>query len=103
MDKELRAMLYGATIDDQAYWEVFRTNFDLTHNNFFRNLRERYPALTPTDLKFCALLRLNLSTKEMAQFSGLTVRGVEGARYRLRKKLNLSESASITEFLIDFR
>ena len=103
MDKELRAMLYGATIDDQAYWEVFRTNFDLTHNNFFRNLRERYPALTPTDLKFCALLRLNLSTKEMAQFTGLTVRGVEGARYRLRKKLNLSESASITEFLIDFR
>ena len=59
--------------------------------------------LTTTDLKFCALLRLNLSTKEMALFTGLTVRGVEGARHRLRKKLNLSEGASITEFLIDFQ
>ncbi len=39
----------------------------------------------------------------MAQFTGLTVRGVEGARHRLRKKLNLAEGANITEFLIDFQ
>ena len=103
LDKELRAMLYGGSIDDQAYWEVFRKNFDLVHDNFFRNLRERYPSLTTTDLKFCALLRLNMTTKEMAQFTGLTVRGVEGARHRLRKKLNLAEGANITEFLIDFQ
>ena len=103
LDKELRAMLYGGSIDDQAYWEVFRKNFDLVHDNFFRNLRERYPLLTTTDLKFCALLRLNMTTKEMAQFTGLTVRGVEGARHRLRKKLNLAEGANITEFLIDFQ
>lgn len=103
MNRDLRALLYGASIDDQAYWEVFRRNFDLVHNNFFRNLRERYPSLTTTDLKFCALLRLNMSTKEMAHFTGLTVRGVEGARHRLRKKLNLAEGDSITEFLIDFQ
>ena len=103
LDKELRAMLYGGSIDDQACWEVFRKNFDLVHDNFFRNLRERYPLLTTTDLKFCALLRLNMTTKEMAQFTGLTVRGVEGARHRLRKKLNLAEGANITEFLIDFQ
>ena len=48
------------------------------------------------------LLRLNLATKDIARFSGLSVRGVEGARYRLRKKFNLAEGQSLIDFLIDF-
>lgn len=85
------------------FWNIYQKNFDLIHDHFFRNLRERYPSLTASDLKFCALLRLNLSTKDIAKFTNLTVRGVEAARYRLRKKLNLPEKASLIEFLIDFK
>ena len=103
--KDIVRMLRHITdnIDNDAYWDIYRENFDLIHKNFFRHLREQYPSLTATDLKFCALLRLNLSTKDIAHFTGLTIRGVEGARYRLRRKLNIKETQSLTEFLIDFK
>lgn len=89
--------------ENQEFWDIFQKNFDLIHEKFFRNLRERYPSLTSSDLKFCALLRLNLSTKDIAQFTNLTVRGVEAARYRLRKKLALPEGTSLVDFFIDFK
>ncbi|MFR5270277.1 MAG: helix-turn-helix transcriptional regulator [Hoylesella buccalis] len=89
--------------NEDEYWSLFEENFDLIHQKFFRHLREQYPNLTSTDLKFCALLRLNLSTKDIARFTGLTIRGVEGARFRLRKKLNIPEGEGLTEFLIDFK
>ena len=88
---------------DDDYWKIYRENFDLIHKNFFRNLRERYPSLTPTDLRFCALLRLNLSTKDIANFTGLTIRGVEGARHRLRKKIQLPENINLSDFFIEFK
>ena len=101
---EMAAMLsqLGENADSDNFWEVYQNNFNLIHQNFFKKLKARYPSLTPTDLRFCALLRLNLSTKDIAQFTGLSIRGVEGARYRLRKKLNLSEGTSLVDFLIDF-
>jgi len=89
--------------DNIEFLNIYQKNFDLIHKHFFRNLRERYPSLTSTDLKFCALLRLNMSTKDMACFTNLTVRGVETARYRLRRKLGLDEKQSIVEFLIDIK
>lgn len=101
--QNIQAMLNHITggVDDDAYWDMYNENFDLIHKNFFRNLRKLNPSLTATDMKFCALLRLNLSTKEIAKFTGLTQRGVEGARYRLRKKLGIPKEQSITQFLLD--
>lgn len=90
-------------ISNSEFWEIFQNNFDLIHENFFHNLRQRYPELTATDLKFCALLRMNMSTKDIAKFTQLTVRGVETARYRLRRKLGLGSNDSIVQFLIDFK
>ena len=84
------------------FWSIFERNFDLIHEHFFRNLRQRYPQLTSSDLRMCALMRLNLATKDIARFQNMTVRGVETARYRLRKKLNLPAGTSLTEFMIDF-
>jgi DNA-binding CsgD family transcriptional regulator len=69
---------------------------------FFRNLRAKYPNLTPTDLRFCALLRMNLSTKDIAQQTNLTTRGVETARYRIRKKLGIPPGSNLVDFFIDF-
>lgn len=89
------------TYDDE--WSVFQENFDLIHENFFRNLKERYPSLTPSDLKLCTLLRLNYSTKEIAKLLNISIRGVESARYRLRKKLLLEETDNLINFLIKFR
>lgn len=83
-------------------WNTFENNFDLIHDHFFRNLRHKYPQLTAKDLRICALTRLNLSTKDMARFQNMSVRGVETARYRLRKKLGLASDVNLTEFMIDF-
>lgn len=93
----------NSTNKDDAYWNLFRENFDLIHKHFFRNLMDKYPSLTPSDLKFCAYLRLNLCTKDISQITGLSIRGVESARYRLRKKFNLSGDESLTTFLLDIK
>ncbi len=89
-------------LSDDDVWSLFEENFDLIHENFFRKLQETYPSLTPTDLKLCALLRLNYSSKEIAHMLNLTPRGVEAGRYRLRKKLNLTEDINLVSFMINF-
>jgi len=81
-------------------WEQFEILFDEVHGNFIRRLKEKYPNLTPKELKLCTYLRLNLSTKEIAPLMSISVRGVEISRYRLRKKLDLDSSKNLTEFLM---
>lgn len=99
----LMKQINTTNLQNKEFWELYQANFDLIHENFFRNLRKRYPSLTSSDLKFCAFLRLNLSTKDIANLTHLTIRGVEAARYRLRRKLELPEGASLVEFFIDFK
>jgi len=62
-------------------------------------LKESYPDLTPNELKLCAYLRMNLSSKEIAQLLNITVKGVEVARYRLRRKLQLQPEVLLPDFL----
>lgn len=95
--------LINENISDDDDWAVFKENFDLIYDKFFRNLQEKYPSLTPSDLKLCALLRLNYSSKDVARMLNLSPRGVEAARYRLRKKLLLKEDENLTSFIIDFK
>lgn len=99
-EKLLRMIDENRTAEDE--WTVFQSNFDRIHERFFRKLKEQYPELTPGDLRLCALLRLNMPTKDMARMQNLTIRGVEAARYRLRKKLNLPEGQSLVDFMIQF-
>lgn len=95
--------MIGNNLSDDDEWTLFQDNFDLIHQNFFRKLKERYPTLTPTDLKLCALLRLNYSSKEIASMLNISIRGVEAARYRLRKKLHLKEAENLVDFMIEFK
>ncbi len=81
-------------------WEKFEHHFDEVHEKFLRQLREKYPELTAKDKKLCAYLRMNLSTKEIAPLMGISVRGVEIGRYRLRKKLNLASETNLNEFMM---
>ncbi len=84
------------SIDD---WERFSQYFDKSNNDFLKILKELYPQLTAADLKLCAYLRLNLSTKAIADLLNLSIRGVESSRYRLRKKLLLEGDLSLFDFL----
>ena len=89
-------------LTNEDEWALYQANFDRIHEKFFFKLKERYPDLTPGDLRMCALLRLNMPTKDMAKMLNLSVRGIEAARYRLRKKLNLSEGENLVDFMIKF-
>lgn len=80
-------------------WDKFSASFDEINNDFLKKLKGKYPGLTNNDLKLCAYLQLNLSSKEIAQLLNISLRGVEISRYRLRKKLGVSTDVSISDFL----
>ena len=86
---------------DERDWHVFEKSFNEAHENFFKKLKAEYPKLVPNDMKLCAYLRMNMSSKEIASLLNITTRGVEIRRYRLRKKLNLTPDKNLTEFLME--
>ncbi|WP_343486705.1 Two component regulator three Y domain-containing protein [Allomuricauda sp. d1] len=90
------------SVKDTEDWKRFEVNFKELHEDFFERLLKSYPSLTPKDLKLCAYLKMNLSTKEIAPLMAISIRGVEIHRYRLRKKLQLEGSENLSNFLITF-
>ena len=82
-------------------WKTFETNFERAHEEFIKKLKAGYPKLTPSDLRLCAYLRMNLSSKEIAPLLGISVRGLENHRYRLRKKMGLDVDANLTEVMMN--
>lgn len=89
-------------IESDHDWEIFEKLFDQAHQNFFRRLKENYPLLTPSDLRLCAYLRMNLSSKEIAPLLNISIRGVEERRYRLRKRLGLDTNDNLNDFILKF-
>ncbi|WP_246022065.1 helix-turn-helix and ligand-binding sensor domain-containing protein [Flavobacterium cellulosilyticum] len=81
-------------------WNVFQEAFDHTDKDFLKKLKEAHPSLTPNDLRLCAYLRLNLSSKEIAPLLNISVRSVEIKRYRLRKKIDLSHQQGLVEYIL---
>lgn len=86
----------------QSSWEEFRYRFENVQDSFFQKLSAQYPDLTTNDQHLCALLRLGLSTKEIAAITFKEVRSIESGRNRLRKKLGLSEKEDLVKFLTRF-
>jgi len=81
-------------------WQNVMKNLKLSQEGFFRKLKEKYPSLTPNDLRLCSYLRMNFTTKEIANLINISSRAVEIGRYRLRQKLSLPHDINLTEFLI---
>lgn len=87
-------------IKNKDEWNLFETNFNELHEDFFKDLLSAYPKLSNKDLKLCSYLKMNMSSKEIAPLMGITVRGVEVHRYRLRKKMKLDGKENLTNFFI---
>lgn len=86
-------------IDNEQQNKMFETYFDEVHNEFFDRLKQKYPQLSPKDLRLCAYIKMNISTKEIATLLNISDRGVEISRYRLRKKMVLSREINLSTFL----
>lgn len=81
-------------------WELFKEAFNNADSTFLKEIKEQHPSLSPNDLKLCAYLRLNLSSKEIAQLLHISPRSVEIKRYRLRKKLNLQHEENLVNYIL---
>lgn len=104
VQKELHKIVKDieANISADADWEQFQIHFDRVHGDFSKRFKATHPSLSPQEIKLSAYLRMNLSTKEMAQLLHISVRGVEISRYRLRKKLQLERSINLQEYILGF-
>jgi DNA-binding CsgD family transcriptional regulator len=87
-------------VDSNRQREIFESAFDEVHEEFLDRLKSRYPNLTPTELRLCAFLKMNMPTKEIAPLLNISVRGVEVCRYRIRKKMNITRDVNLTTLLL---
>jgi tetratricopeptide (TPR) repeat protein len=85
--------------EDDTNWEEFESRFLGVYEDFFAKLKEMAPDITPAEVRVCALMRLNMSTKEIARLSGRTQGTVDNNRSRIRKKLRLTEEENLYDFL----
>jgi len=81
-------------------WDFFKEAFNNADKDFLKRAKKLHPDLTHNNLKFCAYLRLNLTSKEIAPLLNISVKSVEIRRYRLRKKLNLSSKTNLTDYIL---
>lgn len=87
-------------ITEDDSWNVFKEAFDNADKDFLKKIKTAHPSLTPSDLKLCAYLRLNLTSKEIAPMLNISIRSVEIKRYRLRKKLNLMHDDGLVNYIL---
>lgn len=81
-------------------FQEFEEQFSKLHSNFLKDLSQICPQLTPRQLQVCALVKINLSSKEIANLLCMEKRTIDLYRYRIRKKLELSPEQNLTSFLV---
>lgn len=96
--KEL-AINVQQSINLQKDLDDFQNNIDQVNRSFYRKLKQKFPTLTKNEERLCAMLRLNLSSKEIAALNNISIRAVEMGRYRLRKKLDIPSTTSLSDYL----
>jgi DNA-binding CsgD family transcriptional regulator len=83
-------------------WEEFEVRFNEVHSDFYNNLNRTHQSLSPNELRLCAFLRLNMSTKEISSITFQSAQSLKIARYRLRKKLGLEKGDNLVSYLNRF-
>lgn len=101
-DKNIKSVIttINKNINEDDTWDMFKEAFNNADKDFLKKVKKAHPSLTPNDLRLCAYLRLNLSSKEIAPLLNISVRSVEIKRYRLRKKMELQHELSLVEYIL---
>jgi hypothetical protein len=87
-------------LNQDKEWTDFNTHFESINKNFYSRIKQAFPEISPNEMKICALIKMNLSSKEMASILNISPDSVKTARYRLRKKLNLNTEDNLTDFIL---
>ncbi|ARV13697.1 helix-turn-helix transcriptional regulator [Polaribacter sp. SA4-12] len=116
--KEIKADLKGIKTDEKAIikditkqidyvlerdedWDILKKHFNAVHDNFYDKLIKKHPSITETELRHCMFIKLHLQTKEIARILLIDPRSVQTGRYRIKKKMNLSESEDLRDYLLN--
>src|SRR5690606_23960093 len=83
----------------EQQWQVFEEHFEQTHDEFITRIAQVYPSLSSMELKVCALLKLNISSKEIARLLSLSIRTINPHRLNIRKKLGLESTVRLGSYL----
>lgn len=97
--KITKSIDYNFSLDDD--WQEFESIFQQVHAEFFEELRKQYPDLTSAEIRLCAMLRLNLNSKDIATIMGISQDSLRIARYRLRKKLGIDKGGNLYSFIMN--
>jgi len=89
-------------LQDDKNWDNFSRYFEEVHQGFSTKAKQEFPDITSNDLRLMSLLKMNLSSKEIANILSISSEGIKKARYRLRKKLHLSTQDSLEDFILAF-
>jgi DNA-binding CsgD family transcriptional regulator len=90
-------------ISQDKEWDAFNSHFESINKNFYSKIKQAFPEISLNELKICALIKMNLSIKEMASILNISPDSVKTARYRLRKKLQLNTEDNLTEFILNLK
>jgi AraC family chitin signaling transcriptional activator len=93
--------LVNSSLNNTSDWKLFEEAFNNVDKDFMKKIKNLHPSITPNDLRLCAYLRLNLSSKEIAPLLNISHKSVEVKRYRLRKKMGLGHDQSLSNYIID--
>jgi len=99
--KEIDSIL-SQDVSPNKQWELFKLSFIEVHPNFFSNLKNKHPNLTNSELRFCAYLRIQLSSSQILEILNISKEGVRKTRYRIRKKLGLDKGDSLEDYISRF-
>ena len=89
----------GREIDFDEEWNMFKYHFEKVHPDFFARLKSLAPTLSVTELRLCAYLRANFTTKEISSLTNTTVRAVQQAKYRINQKFEKS-TGTLSDYLM---
>ncbi|MBB6461374.1 helix-turn-helix transcriptional regulator [Flammeovirga kamogawensis] len=91
--KKIRSIVYNLQNANQGeVWKELEYRFEQVHADFFDKLHQQFPSLTPNEKKLCAYLKLNLSTKDISNITHQSMKSIQIARYRLRKKFEINNT-----------
>jgi len=97
---KLRRIINGS-VQIEKEWVNFNRHFEQVHHGFYSKLKNEHQSLTGNDLRLSAMLRMNLSSKEVASIMNVSPESVKKARYRLRKKLQLENEADLHTYMMN--
>jgi len=103
-DKNIRSVIreIDQNINSEDDWKFFEDAFNNADKDFLKRIKSKHDSLTNNDLRLCAYLRLNLSSKEIAPLLNISVKSVEMKRYRLRKKFDLPHHDNLIDYILNF-